>query len=182
MVRFSLVSGEHDEVHLQVIVLVINSVLRRSMHVELVRLVGEVLVAFLFSVESNQTLSIKLESTLDSAVSVRESSGVGLNRRVVLSLQVKSSMCVLSSLTCNVGAKSRLVSKSLKSDLVVAHLHDSISMFGQINGGLMLTSSALACPVLSIVVVSPVTTSSSSCDSSNGGNSKSLHDNLNIKY
>ena len=67
---FSFSSREHNEMHFEVIILVINSVFTGGMYVQLVGLVNHTLKFFLFSFKGNNASSIELNNTLHFTVSL----------------------------------------------------------------------------------------------------------------
>jgi len=115
----SVVIGEHDEMHLKVVILVINGVLRRLVHVELVRLVVKSHVIALFSLELDGTFVIELGHSGDlSEGLLYRGGGLGLGLRLflqssanfilgmALSLEVESTVGVLTRLASNVGSST----------------------------------------------------------------------------
>ena len=98
-----------------------------------------------------------------------------------LSLKVKSSVGIGSTLSSNVGAGSSEITEILNIDSVlglvtlISVMDNLLIPFGEIDGGLFESSGALTLPVLTVVKVTPATATTGSSASNEGGVCKSFH-------
>ena len=172
----SLGMRQHDEMHLKVVILVVDSVLTRSMDMELVGLVMQGLVAAFRSLKFDITSGIKLKSTVNLSVSLLSlQQSADFLTRIVLSLEVESSVSVFATLSSDVSNKSLLIGEALDLECVSRVRFYVLSFFVKVNRTLMLSGSTLALPVFTEVIVTPITCCSSSGTSSKSSDSERFH-------
>ena len=171
----SLGMRQHDEMHLKVVILVVDSVFTRSMDMELVGLVMQGLVAAFRSLKFDITSSIKLKSTVNLSVSLVSLQQSDFLTRIVLSLEVESSVSVFATLSTDVSYKSLLIGEALDLECVFRVRFYVLSFFVKVNRTLVLSGSTLTLPVFTEVIVTPITCCSSSGTSSKSSDSERFH-------